>query len=88
MFKVGDKVIIRNDDDNLYYIGGIINHPTEKLKKDIFDGLILDTSSFWGNELKGSIYLIGKYNHYIIKIGNDYYVFCNDYNEMELLNNE
>jgi hypothetical protein len=85
MFKVGDKIIIRNDKDNLYYICGIINHPTEKLKKDVFDGLILDTSSFWKNELKGSIYLIGKDNHYIIISGNDYYVFTNDYNEMELI---
>jgi len=85
MFKVGDKVIIRNDEDNLYYIGGIINHPTEKFKKDVFDGLILNTSSFFQNELKGSIYLIGKYNHYIIISGNDYYVFCNDYKEMRLI---
>jgi hypothetical protein len=86
MFKVGDKVKIIGISKN--YIGGIINHATEKFKKDVFDGLILFTSSYWENELEGEIMFIGKDDYYIIRKAssrNDYYVFCNDYNEMELI---
>lgn len=83
MFKIGDKIRIIGK--SKCYIGGIINHSTKEFKKNVFDGLILFTSSYWENELEGDIMFMGKFNHYIIRSGNDYYVFCNDYQEMELI---
>lgn len=82
MFKQYDKVRIIGNNSN--FIDGIHNHMTREVKKDIF-GFYIFTSSFWGNILAGHILFIGKDNHYIIRSGNDYFVFCNVYNEMELI---
>lgn len=90
MFKIGDKVIIKTKEDS-FFICGIHNHMTDGTFKDIFNKNKRDIniSRHYHNVLIGKIIIMGKYNHYVIK-GNDNlnYVFCNDYNEMELLKND
>jgi hypothetical protein len=82
-FEVGDKVKIKKGDEDLLFIGGIHNHMTVEAIKIIFGIALVAFNTCWKDELIGEIYLVGKYNHYIIRNGNDYYVFCNDYEEME-----
>ena len=84
-FEVGDKVKIKKCDEDLFFIGGIHNHMTEESIKICFGIAFIGFNTCWKDELIGEIYLVGKYNHYIIRSGNDYYVFCNDYKEMELM---
>jgi hypothetical protein len=82
-FKAGDKVKIKKCDEDLFFICGIHNHMTEESIKICFGIAFIGFNTCWKDELIGEIYLVGKYNHYIIRSGNDYYIFCNDYEEME-----
>jgi len=84
-FEVGDKVKIKKCDEDLFFIGGIHNHMTEEAIKIYFGIAFIGFNTCWKDELIGEIYLVGKYNHYIIKSKNNYYIFCNDYEEMELM---
>lgn len=86
MFKVGDKVKISNKYKELFFIGGICNHHTKTALKILFGEVDIVISTFWENELEGEIYRIGIENFFIIKSGNKYYCFNNDYKEMELEN--
>ena len=85
MFKKNDKVIIKANEFCKLTIGGIINNLTSTGKKQIFGkDFKLQLTSYWEKELKGDIFKIGKFNTYIIRSGNDYYCFNNDYDEMKL----
>lgn len=81
MFKVGDKVIIKGNDN--CYIGGIYNNVTPIFLYYLFD-IKLHITSYWKSELTGDIFKVGKDNHYIIRDGNNYYLFSNRYEEMKL----
>lgn len=87
MFKIGDEIIIKEKIDK-FFICGIHNHMTDGTFENIFNKNKRDVniSKHFNDVLIGKIILMGKYNHYVIN-GNDNlnYVFCNDYNEMELL---
>jgi hypothetical protein len=88
-FEVGDKVKIKKSDEDLLFIGGIYNHMTEEAIKIYFGIAFIGLNTCWKEELTGEIYLVGKENHYIIKNesikADEYYIFCNDYEEMELI---
>lgn len=86
MFKEGDKVIIKANEFCKWGIGGIINHLTTTGKKRLFGkDFNLFITSHWEKELQGDIFKVGNYNTYIIRDGNNYYCFNNDYEEMKLL---
>jgi hypothetical protein len=86
-FKIGDKVKIKKCDEDLFFIAGIHNHMTKEAIKIYFSIALITfkIDSCWKEELIGEIYLVGKENHYIIKSESKYHVFCNDYEEMELM---
>lgn len=85
-FKVGSKVIIIGNDE--FEIGGINNFCTDIYLKDVFGQSIKYDRCFLA-QIEGEILAIGNYNMYVIK-STDYkkYIFCNDYNEMRLKDND
>lgn len=85
-FKIGSKVIITGNDE--FEIGGINNFCTDVYLRDVFSKPIKYDRCFLA-QIEGEILAIGKYNMYLIK-SKDYkkYIFCNDYNEMRLKNND
>jgi len=87
-FEEGNKVIItKGKDMKCDGIGGIIPFTTVQSNAEIFGGCPYATCSFDGDILEGRIKKVGIYNCYLIESkDNKYHVFCNDYNEMELIN--
>lgn len=82
-FKPGTKVIIKGNCISSRLIGGLYSSPTPSFQFELFRRTFPISRGYWKDILKGVIEEVGNDNHYIIRDGNNYYVFSNHYGEMD-----
>jgi hypothetical protein len=92
MFDIGDKVKIKRGkqiSEHMAGVAGMLNHMSSHGVRYTFGTFDNQLSAFNGEELTGTIYIKGYFNSYIIKTqDNKYHAFTNEYNEMELIEDE
>jgi hypothetical protein len=92
MFEIGDKVIIKRGkemSEHMAGIGGMLNHMSREGIRQTFGAFHNKLSTFQGDEFKGIIHAKGLFDCYIVRTPNDkYYAVTNEYNEMELIEDE
>ena len=85
MFEIGDHVKVKRGNfmsKHMVGIGGMLNNMSR-------EGIRHTFGAFHGDEFTGKIHAKGYFDSYIVRSEDDkYYAVTNEYNEMELIEDE